>query len=32
MTNSITETHGTLPDGARRVREIVFVKEQGFEE
>lgn len=32
MTNIITETHGTLPDGARRVREIVFVKEQGFEE
>lgn len=32
MAEIITESHGILPDGARYVREIVFVEEQGFEE
>lgn len=32
MTEQLTETYGTLPDGAREVRITVFVEEQGFEE
>lgn len=32
MAEHITESHGNLPDGARYVREVVFVEEQGFQE